>query len=43
MKYTPHNYQKYAAEFIENHKTAAIFLDMGLGKTIITLTAIKNL
>lgn len=43
MKYTPHNYQKYAAEFIENHKTAAIFLDMGLGKTIITLTAINNL
>ena len=43
MKYTPHNYQKYAAEFIESHKTAAIFLDMGLGKTIITLTAINNL
>lgn len=43
MKYTPHNYQKYAAEFIENHKTAAIFLDMGLGKTIITLTAINDL
>lgn len=43
MKYTPYNYQKYAAEFIENHKTAAIFLDMGLGKTIITLTAINNL
>ena len=43
MIYKPHNYQKYATEFIESHKESAILLDMGLGKTSITLTAINNL
>ena len=43
MKYIPHDYQKYASEFIEKHMTAAVFLDMGLGKTIITLSAVNNL
>lgn len=43
MKYKPHNYQRYATEYIESHPTAAVFLDMGLGKTSITLTAINNL
>jgi len=43
MKYNPHNYQTFATEYIENHKIAAVFLDMGLGKTSITLTAINNL
>lgn len=43
MKYKPHNYQRYATEYIESHSTAAVFLDMGLGKTSITLTAINNL
>ncbi len=43
MKYSPHSYQTYATEYIENHPIAAIFLDMGLGKTSITLTAINNL
>jgi len=43
MKYNPHDYQKYAQKFIENHKSAAIFLDMGLGKTVITLSAINDL
>lgn len=38
-----HDYQKYAVEFIETHPEAAILLDMGLGKTIITLTAVNNL
>ena len=41
--YTPHNYQTYATEFIESHPISAIFLSMGLGKTIITLTAIFDL
>ena len=41
--YTPHNYQAYASEFIESHPIRAIFLSMGLGKTIITLTAIFDL
>ena len=38
-----HDYQKYAVRFIEEHPIAALFLDMGLGKTITTLTAIHNL
>lgn len=43
MKYNPHDYQKYAAEYIESHPAVAVFLDMGLGKTSITLTALNNL
>ena len=43
MKYSPHDYQRYAAEFIITHPISALFLDMGLGKTSITLTAINNL
>ena len=43
MKYNPHNYQRYAAEFIIAHPIAALLLDMGLGKTSITLTAINDL
>lgn len=43
MKYSPHDYQRYAADFIITHPVAALLLDMGLGKTGITLSAIKNL
>ena len=43
MKYNPHNYQKYAIEFIKKHPAAAILLDMGMGKTSLTLTAIYEL
>ena len=43
MKYEPHEYQKYATRFIEEKPEAAILLDMGLGKTSITLTAIDHL
>lgn len=43
MKYKPHDYQRYATEYIESHPEAAVFLDMGLGKTTITLTALNNL
>ena len=43
MKFIPHNYQKYAIEFILNHPVAAVLLDMGLGKTVIALTAIHSL
>ncbi|MGV0327319.1 SNF2-related protein [Corynebacterium confusum] len=43
MKYTPHDYQAHATQFIITHPQAAIFLGMGLGKTIITLTAIQQL
>lgn len=43
MKYEPHNYQQQATEFIELHPQAAVFLGLGMGKSIITLTAIWNL
>ncbi|ALD94952.1 SNF2-related protein [Corynebacterium ulcerans] len=43
MKYKPHSYQRFATNFIETHPQAAIFLGMGMGKTIITLTALNNL
>lgn len=43
MRYAPHDYQAYAIDYIENHPIATVFLDMGLGKTSITLTAINNL
>ncbi len=43
MKFKPHEYQKKAIDFIIEHKAAGLFLDMGLGKTAITLTAIDRL
>lgn len=43
MKYKPHDYQTYTTDFILTHPVAAILLDMGLGKSIITLTAILDL
>ena len=43
MEYKPHEYQKYAIDFIETHPQAAILLGCGLGKTSITLTALNNL
>ena len=36
MKYVPHEYQKYAQDFIINNSACALLLDMGLGKTVIT-------
>ena len=38
-----HNYQQYCVSFLEEHPQCALFLDCGLGKTIITLTAIQHL
>ena len=43
MKYESHEYQRYAINYIETHPIATVFLDMGLGKTSITLTAINDL
>lgn len=43
IEYKPYEYQQYAKEFIKTHNAAGIFLDMGMGKTVITLTAIKEL
>ena len=39
----PHEYQSYATEFILSHPISAVFLEMGLGKSVITLSAIFDL
>ena len=43
MKFVPHSYQRYAIERILQDNSLGLFLDMGLGKTVITLTAINDL
>lgn len=43
MRYIAHDYQKYATQFILDHPIAAVFLEMGLGKSVITLTALFDL
>lgn len=43
MKYNPHEYQSYATDFILSHPISAVFLEMGLGKSVITLSAIFDL
>ena len=41
--FIPHNYQQYCIDRIISDPAIGLFLDMGLGKTAITLTAIKKL
>lgn len=43
MKYKPHEYQSYCIQRIIDDKAVGLFLDMGLGKTVITLTAVNDL
>lgn len=43
MKYNPHEYQKFAVKFIKENPIAAVFLDMGMGKSSIALTAVEEL
>lgn len=43
MKFTPYPYQTAMIDYIESHEVSALFLQMGLGKTVITLSAIHNL
>ena len=43
MRYSPHDYQTYATQFVLTHPAAAVFLDCGLGKSVITLTALFDL
>lgn len=43
MRYDAHDYQRYATNFILNNPVAAVFLEMGLGKSVITLTALYDL
>lgn len=42
-EFCPHNYQQYCIDRIIRDPALGLFLDMGLGKTAITLTAIKRL
>lgn len=43
MKYNPHDYQKYAEQFVLDHPFCVLLLDLGLGKTAITATSLYEL
>lgn len=43
MQYIPHSYQQRATDLVVSKKSVGLFLDMGLGKTVITLTAVNEL
>ena len=43
MRYEPHSYQSRATRWVMDHPRCGLFLDMGLGKSVITLTAIRDL
>lgn len=43
MIFRPHAYQTYCIQKIVSTKKIGLFLDMGLGKTVTTLTAVKEL
>lgn len=43
MIYQPHTYQMHATQHILDNPQAGLFLDMGLGKTVSTLTALDDL
>lgn len=43
MEFKPHEYQQYCIDALLERPCAGLFLDMGLGKTVITLTALQEL
>lgn len=43
MKYKPYDYQTFATNFVLEHPACGLILDMGLGKSVITLTALWSL
>lgn len=43
MEFKPHEYQKMAIEKIYETPRCGLFLEMGLGKTVITLTALEDM
>jgi SNF2 family DNA or RNA helicase len=43
MQYRPHDYQTRATQLVIDKPKIGLFLDMGLGKTVITMTAIQEL
>lgn len=43
MEFKAHRYQERAIDFVVEHPYCALFMDMGLGKSVITLTALRSL
>ncbi len=43
MIFTPHDYQRRAVDMILSKPAVGLFLEMGLGKTVITLSAVEKL
>ena len=43
MRFVPHSFQQYAIDRIVEDPAVGLFLEMGLGKTVITLTALNEL
>ena len=43
MEFKPYPYQQRAVDFVRSHRRCALFLDMGLGKSVISLTAVQDL
>ena len=43
MKFNPHNYQRYCIQRMLQEPALALFLGMGLGKTVTTLTVVNDL
>lgn len=43
MQFIPKQHQVKALEFLRAHQRCCLFLDMGLGKTVVTLTYVKEL
>lgn len=42
-RFEPYEYQRRAVRHLLDHRSAALWLDMGLGKSVITLTAVSEL
>lgn len=43
IKFKPHDYQQIALDFMAEHNKALLILDMGLGKTVTTLTHLRKM
>ena len=43
MRYAPHEYQRFGEQAIIEHTHLGLFWEMGLGKTVVTLSAIVRL
>ena len=43
MNYRPYDYQRTATQWILDYPRCGLFLDMGLGKTVSTLTAVQQM